>query len=179
MKLFIIGQSQSGKTTLANQMAQIYGLQHISASDWVKQVWQLSIEDFASREAYITAITEYSLEYLRKYPRACIDYIQHQLVDDRNTVIDGIRNPYDFVTLFNWQFDRCLYLNYQCNPIPTNPFEQGLSVIQTYLKWLLDNRLIQPHQAMTLDFQAFHTRDHDHSLERSLQQFPDLLERCF
>ncbi|MEE3717647.1 AAA family ATPase [Tumidithrix elongata RA019] len=133
MKFIVIGQSQSGKTTLAQHIAQTYGFQHISASDWVKQVWQLSVEDFASREDYIKAITEYSLEYLRKYPNACIDYIRDRLDYSDKTVIDGIRNPHDFVNLFDWRSDRCLYLNYQCNPIPTNSFERGLSVIQTYL----------------------------------------------
>ncbi|GEM_PF-6190117 len=175
MKLILIGQSQSGKTTLAKQIAQSYGFQHISASNWVKQRWSFSLEDFTSREAYIKAITEYSLECLREDPNACVDYIREQCGGTDKTVIDGIRNPYDFVNLFDWRCDRCIHLIYERNPISTNGFEQGLGVIQAYLTWLLDNSLIQKHQMITLNFQAFHKEDHPSSLERWLEQLPILL----
>ena len=182
MKLFIIGQSRSGKTTLAKHIAHTCHLRHISASNWVKQVWHLSEQDFPSREAYIQAITDYSLEYLRKSPHACVDYIRQQLQQPLTspqfcTIIDGIRNPYDFVNLFDQQRDRCLHLVYLSNPIATNNFEQGLTVIQAYLDWLLTNHLIQPHQATNLTFQTFDRADYNTALASFLQGIPEPVDK--
>lgn len=176
MKLLILGPSQSGKTTLAKQIAQTYGFAHISASEWIKQRWPTSPEDFPHRQAYIQAVTDYSLTALRQSPHACIDYIRDRLPNSGSTVIDGIRNPHDFIHLFDWQSDRCLSLIYQHCPIPSNSFEQGLIVIETYLNWLLTNHLIQSSQAIVIQFQAFQTTDHASSLEAALPQIHQWLQ---
>ena len=176
MKLLILGPSQSGKTTLAKQIAQTYGFAHISASEWIKQSWPPSPEDFPHRNAYIQAITDYSLTALRQSPHACIDYIRDRLPHSGSTVIDGIRNPHDFIHLFDWQSDRCLSLIYQHCPVPSNEFEQGLVVIEAYLNWLLTNRLIQHSQAIAIKFQAFQTNHHTNSLEAALPQIHQWLQ---
>jgi len=178
MKLFILGPSQSGKTTLAKQLAEIYGFEHLSASRWVKQSWQKSPEDFPDRAAYIQAITAYSLASLHQSPYACIDYIRERLPCSGGIIVDGIRNPHDFIHLFDWQSDRCLHLIYQRHPISSNSFEQGLAVIEAYLDWLLKNHLIQPDQAIALRFQAFQTADHSNSLEAALPKILESLQVC-
>lgn len=150
--IFIIGRSRSGKTPLATKLATELGMQYIKASEWIRKEFPQQQGD---RNSFITAITAASLQRLRENPRVCLDYITTNYDLSQPSIIDGARNPHDFVHLFRPQYDTAIILNYTPNNIVYTPFEQGIEIIKSYLDWLSNNGIIRPEQVQTYTFDKF------------------------
>lgn len=149
MKIFVLGISRSGKTTLAKGIAEELKLPHISSSGWVRTHF--------AEGAPISDMTAYSQEQLEKNPSACLDYLQANYDLSIPCVIEGIRNPFDFIHLFDPREDLVILLDYVKNLTEATLFESGLEVIDRYVKWLEINQLIRSNRRLKLTFSEFDT----------------------
>ncbi|MES2953665.1 MAG: hypothetical protein V4674_03865 [Patescibacteria group bacterium] len=141
MRLFIIGKTGDGKTTLGKALAGECNIPHIEASEWVKARFGRSVDSFPSREEYVAAITAFSIAELAKKPAACVEYLAMHHDLDRPCVISGIRNPRDFMHLFRSEKDIAICLT-RPGGEPGTVFEEGVEIIGTYLAYLAKTRLI-------------------------------------
>jgi len=138
-KLFVLGASGAGKTPVARQLADALGVPHIGASQWVRRAFP-PVDDPTQRQQQIEAMTRFSIEELRANPRACLDFIQreqHDLADaGAPCVVEGMRNPFDFVHAFDPRRDLVVMMERADNTLQRTAFERGLDVIRDYLAWL-------------------------------------------
>jgi hypothetical protein len=141
MKLFVLGPSGAGKTPFARQAAGALGLQHVMASEWVRRLFPAG-PPYPDRDAFVRAITHFSVEELRRRPDACVDYIRRHFDLSRPTVIEGVRNPHDFVHLFDPRQDRAVFLDHLRSELRRTAFEGGLDVIDGYLRFLQQTGLL-------------------------------------
>ena len=153
--IFIMGPSQSGKTTIAKQVGIALSMPVISASDWVRNTFVADFPVITAEDKmrFIGAITEYSTNQLRKDPNMCLKYIrQHnpKVETERGYILEGFRSPRDFLSLFNPTTDLAVYLDYYNNPVWGMPFEyEGLKAISYSLVWLVRSHLMTNRQLLT------------------------------
>jgi len=142
MNLYIIGPSHSAKTPISNQVAASINAIRISASDWVRNIFVpsgpvVTIED---RQRTLEEITRFSQLLLAENPNRCIDYIRQNYPgmasQDGDFVLEGFRNPRDFLTLFNPVHDRVVFLTFPSSPLSPLIFEtEGLALIEQTVNW--------------------------------------------
>ncbi len=140
MSLFVLGRSRTGKTPFAAQVALALGCPHVMASEWVRR--RFPPATFPDRQSLVDALTRFSVEELKRNPRACVDYIRARHDLDRFNVVEGVRNPHDFVHLFDPRRDAAVFLEHTANDLRPTAFEGGLAVIRAYLDYLLDAGLL-------------------------------------
>lgn len=134
MKIFVLGRSGSGKTPFARKVSEATGWQVIGASEWIKIRFK---GKQANREAYIREITEFSIRELGKNIDSCVNFIKSKYDLSKPCIIEGIRNPHDFASLYNPAEDTVVFLDWMFNPIPETGFERiGLRVVRDYLNFL-------------------------------------------
>lgn len=134
-KLFVLGASGAGKTPIARQLADALGVRHVGASAWVRNAFAgFTPEVGHDRQKMVEAMTRFSIEELRKNPRACLDVAGPEM--DVPCVVEGMRNPFDFVHAFDWRTDLVLFVQRGDNTLERTAFEEGLAVIGDYLSWL-------------------------------------------
>jgi hypothetical protein len=140
MSLFVLGRSRTGKTPFAAQVALALGCPHVMASEWVRK--RFPPATFPDRQALVDALTRFAVEELRRDPRACVDYLRAHHDLGRFNVIEGVRNPHDFVHLFDPRRDTAVFLEHTGNDLRPTLFEGGLGVIRSYLDYLRDAGLL-------------------------------------
>jgi hypothetical protein len=140
MKIFVLGSSGVGKTPFARHIAEAFGVPHISASAWVRELFPA--QPPADRAAFVEAITRFATAHLRARPDACVTYLRSHHDLERPCVIEGVRNPYDFIHLFDPREDRVVFLTFTGDHLSRTLFERGLEVIEAYLNYLVDTGLI-------------------------------------
>src|SRR5262249_55896973 len=134
MSLFVLGRSRTGKTPFAAQVALALGCPHVMASEWVRK--RFPPANFPDRQALVDALTRFAVEELKRDPKACVEYIRRHHDLGRFNVIEGVRNPHDFVHLFDPRQDTALFLEHTANDLRPTAFEGGLAVIRSYLDYL-------------------------------------------
>lgn len=143
--VFLIGATKTGKTTLARRLAEDLGLTHVAASAWLRgrpDVPAPVADDAPMRDrvAFTEAITRRAREELARDPDVCVDFLrqEHPRFDDGGFVVEGIRNPRDFLLLFRPERDLVLYLDFAANPHPPTTFERdGIATIRAITTWLV------------------------------------------
>ena len=140
MKIFVIGSSQTGKSPLAKALAENMRCKYLSTSGWVRN--RFTANDYPTTKEFITAMTEYSINELRENPDRCIEYLNEQHDLSQACVIDGVRNPHDFIKLFDPKYDSVIILQRKKNPIRPTQFESGIELISAYLQYLEKTGLI-------------------------------------
>jgi hypothetical protein len=140
MSLFVLGRSRTGKTPFAAQVALVLGCPHLMASEWVRK--RFPPAPFADRQALVDALTRFSVAELRRDPQVCVDYIRAHHDLRRFHVVEGVRNPHDFIHLFDPRQDRAVFLEYTTNELRPTAFEGGLQVIRGYLDYLTNSGLV-------------------------------------
>jgi len=136
--IFIIGPSQSGKTTLAKELASDLGFIQYSASNAIKELRNLH-KLFKNKIENREEITKISLETLQSDDKAISRKI-HETIADGGFVIDGIRNPTDFVCNFNSSKDFVVLLDGRSEDY----FEMsGIQTIEKYLGFLITNEIFK------------------------------------
>jgi hypothetical protein len=151
--IYILGTSRSGKTPVAKMLTDKLGMQWIGGSEWVREEYK---EKHATRKEFIAGITKYSVERLREEPDVCVKYITSKYDLSQPSVIDGERNPYDFIQLFNPTKDKVVYLDFVNNFLEPTIFEDGIKVIDKYLRWNIDNGLMDEGQYKRYEFDCLY-----------------------
>ncbi len=150
--LFIIGNSQVGKSTLAKNLAEIFHYKHIGASEWVRSKFPPNV----SREE----LTSYSVEQLALNPNVCVDYIRNKYdLENDSFIIEGIRNPFDFVKLWNPQTDHIIFLSHD-RTTPNYPplMDSGTSLIKEIRSWA-ETMNITPTSYISFKLYEFEGKD--------------------
>jgi hypothetical protein len=153
MKVFVLGTSYSGKTPVAARLGAVLGIPVYSAGKWARRVFGQERETMAD---YVREVTEWSLARLREDFKCGLTALCSEADLSRPNIIEGERNPYDFVQLFDPAEDLVIGLAHTQNPIPATTFELGLDVIWSYLDWLLENRFIQGWQSRRYNFDCLY-----------------------
>lgn len=154
MKIFVIGVSQTGKSTLSKYLCEKYQMKHIQSSVMVRETFSKKESDFKNKQDFIDAITEYSILLNRRNPNAVSDYIQeHYFLE--NVIIEGIRNPNNFHKLFDIKKDKVILLDYTKNSIIKTDFESGIDVIDNYLNWNLKMKIITENNYQKLVYDDY------------------------
>jgi hypothetical protein len=153
VKVFVLGASRSGKTPFARGLAQALGVPCHGASAWVRA--RFPGGEFPSREAFVEAITRFALEELKRDPSVSIRHLRGAADLERPCVLEGLRNPYDFVHAFDPRTDRVVFLRHTGSDLPLTAFEEGLEVIRAYLTWLEAVGMLPPGRVHGYDFQVF------------------------
>lgn len=144
MKIFVIGYSGIGKTPFAKKVAEKIGGVHVSAGAWVRE--QCKLEPGLSRKEAVDRMTRSALVTLRSDPFFSATKLQWGLPTDRIAVIDGVRNPTDFVHLYDPRTDIAVFLHYTGQTYHVTPtmFERGVPLIREYLEWLYATTIMAP-----------------------------------
>jgi hypothetical protein len=140
-RLFVLGASGTGKTPLARQVAHGLQVPHVMASEWVRRVFP--DDPGADRQSRIEAMTRFSLAALSLDPQACTAYLHRHHALALPCVIEGMRNPADFVRTFDPRTDLVVTLELRTSALVRTGFEAGLEVIAAYVRWLVSVGLLQ------------------------------------
>ena len=155
MKVFIIGATKSGKTTLAEKLSKKYNFKHIKASALIRDIFTKNESDFKSKQEFTEAITKFSLDVNRKDPYIISRYLRTSNNLDQNCIIEGIRNPNDFFELFDIANDKVILLKHENNDLKETEFEKGIEVIKDYLLWNLRVEIIHPKRFHEIRFEDY------------------------
>lgn len=172
MKIFLIGFSGLGKTPLNKLLVTAMpGAQLISASEWVRSQ--------CPPTATVAELTAFSNSNLARNPRSCIDFIASKYnLDDGISIIDGIRNPFDFTNLFDYTKDVVIFL-YRVGIYPKSSFEEkGILAIQKYVEFLRSENLVPKTRAFKIAFTKQNKYSKDQYLWHSAISVPDDLRYC-
>ena len=150
MNYFIIGNTKSGKTGVAKILQRKYkNLDFLSASEMIKiEFIKKYPERFENLDDYVKTITDFSVDLLQKDPKANAKYLKVKLQQSKQNkgksfIIDGLRNPIDFMEIFNPLEDVIIYIdNYDRIP-KTNFEEYGINAIRSYFGFLTVNGMLK------------------------------------
>jgi hypothetical protein len=170
MKIFILGTSYSGKTPVAEQLGSLLRLPVYSTGQWARQGFDRSC---SSMQDYVSEITEWSLAQLRQDFRAGLTFLRTHYDLSQACIIEGERNPHDFIRLFHPQQDFVVSLVHSHNPVPRTTYELGLDTIWAYLAWLMENGLIQTRQDRRYSFDCLYSSQKLESTWISLEELMD------
>jgi len=147
MNYFIIGNTKSGKTGVAKILQRKHkNLDFLSASEMIKiEFIKKYPERFSNLGEYVKTITNFSVNLLQNDPKANAKYLKLKLQQnkEKSFIIDGLRNPIDFMEIFNPLEDVIIYIdNY--DKIPKTNFEEyGINAIRSYFNFLTANRMLK------------------------------------
>jgi hypothetical protein len=133
MRIFICGYSRSGKTHLANLLADRLDVKAITASGWLHKEEETRAKpaENETKQEYINRLTQMSLEYLANDPDVCIRYI-----GQKGTIVEGLRNPRDFAHLFDAGTDVFIWCeNTNVTEAATKFESSGLVAILRYVQF--------------------------------------------
>jgi len=143
MKVFILGLSQCGKTTVAKALAESPDAFSITVSSWLKSNFRLrSVNE--EQEDFEKARNEFLAIGLKRDANLIADSVEitMSMHSDFNPkikkfIIDGVTSPRDFTKLFNYNEDVAIFLNRVDNPSETTDHDGiGQNVIRDYCLWL-------------------------------------------
>lgn len=156
--VYIVGLSKCGKSPLAARLASALGFAVVPGSEWIKARYVPSDAARASTQAYVTEITTASLLELAANPDVCVDYIRAKYdVAEGGLVVDGLRNPRDFATLYRPDVDLVMFLDYPSNTIVPSEFERhGVAAIRDTVNWLVDNGIASERNVTKVKLAAIH-----------------------
>lgn len=161
MNIFILGQSGTGKSPIANKVSIAKNLELIKASEYFRESFKSTSDD---RNEFIKLITQFSAEKLSEDPYVNVKYIQNKM-NSKPFVIEGVRNPIDFTSLFTFGKDKVIFLNYLDNPLEKSNIEEGLDVILSLLNWTINMGIMSDKDFIKINFNEFFGKD---SLEEKI-----------
>ncbi len=109
MNIFIIGASGTGKSTVARYLYSKYGFNHVEASGTIRK--DNPKFDDESNEDYVNRLTDISINFLKADHNHFFTKLKYSLFDNKVNVIAGMRNPNDFIRLFNHDKDIIIALD--------------------------------------------------------------------
>lgn len=133
MNIFIIGGSGSGKTTISKTLLSCLPFEntkYIEASSYLKTFLDYPV--ISDNDNRSKKLTKFSLKKLKENPNCIVSLIQKDL-DAEINIISGIRNPNDFIKLYDPLKDLVIISTAKTK----TPFESvGIKAILSYLKFV-------------------------------------------
>lgn len=162
MRFFVVGTSHTGKSPFARRLAGKLGVRALSAGEWVRERAAVHGEarpgDAATpeaRAAHVARLSSLAIDELRRDPGVSVASLRARLLaPDEPVVVDGMRNPYDFVHTFDSRTDRVVFLTLTTNA-PPQGFERGVEVIRDYVAWLADLGMVTADQVSHYKFSEY------------------------
>ncbi len=177
MKIFLIAYSHVGKSTLGELLVDnIDNSVLFGASSWVRES--------CLKNSSVEEMTTYAKNILSVNPWYSINYIKNKIDPEKISIIDGVRNPFDFTHLFDYTKDIVIFLS-RAGVGPSSSFEKtGILSIRSYIEFLLSEDFISKNRAIKIHFKSFnkYSRDEEYflptafSYDRNLLQLEDLRE---
>lgn len=141
MNVFVIGSSGSGKSTLAKKLVERYGFNHVKPSAGLRAS-NPQRDDETTRD-YVQRITDVAIAKLQADPNYFIDYMRGQAANNAN-IYDGVRNPRDFVALFNPAEDLVVHVTSDDARDLTTFEHSGIAAIVCVANWMHDHMGAKP-----------------------------------
>ena len=155
MRVFVLGRTGAGKTPFARRAAEVLGVRHVGASAWVRERFPgappAADAGAAARARFVEAITAFAVAELRRDPAISVASLRDRVGPAEPCVIEGMRNPFDFVASFDPRTDVAVFLDHAAAAPPT-AFERGLDVIRAYVDWLVAATLAPSSSVFTYAF---------------------------
>lgn len=158
--IFIVGVTKSGKSTLASYLSDKLGFPHVSASEWIRS---------QNPNGTVHELTQASKEELAKNPTVCVDFILTRyptLLSQKGFIIEGIRNPNDFIALYNQKTDILFRLRPGMVFGATSFEAKGLDVIDKYVYWSSEITQYNHHEIWYSNFDELN------------EQYPEILHQA-
>ncbi len=151
--IYIVGYTGSGKSTLANEISDLDGTHVIYFPHSVGQYFKSLVAP--ATPDYTQAVTNKSLEILAKDPDFVIKYYKSKgNCHGGGVIVDGLRNPRDFIHLFDHNSDLVVFLDREGLEAKTE-FETGVDVIKEYVGWLNSNFVTENVFSVTVSLPSF------------------------
>lgn len=154
MKVFILGMTKSGRTTVAKALCQ-EGYEFIDASSWIKCTFRDQKPDEHIQQ-YQDEYQDYLTSRLRSNHQLVIDNVSDVMSaynDNSSFVIDGITSPRDFVHLFDFENDYVVFLNRTDNEAEYKDCDRiGLTVMRDYCFWMSSSGLLDKPRWIEYNF---------------------------
>jgi adenylate kinase family enzyme len=153
MKIFILGLSNSGRTTVSQALVEDNSL-YISAMDWIKSTFRTKQfgEDSLDFER---SFNEYLSERIKVNPFLIADNIEEIIKScpHNKFIIDGVLNPQNFMKLFDHNNDMLIVLNRIDNLVDSTDQDNiALNVIRDYCYWLSSMNLLSKDRWIEYNF---------------------------
>lgn len=101
-RVFIIGPTGAGKSTLAQALGEKLGAHVVSAGGWARAAFPSK-----QREELATA----AVAKLREDPDVAIRWMEREGLEDGYQIVEGVRNPRDFALLCAPRRDAVIFLD--------------------------------------------------------------------
>jgi hypothetical protein len=154
MKVFLLGATRSGKTPIAEHISICTGYRLISAGAWATVG---SSDRDRTMEEHVRCATLFSVQSLKTNFRRSLEFAQLSIEGFPDVVIDGERNPFDFIHLFNPREDAAISIRIGENVRFWTDYEEGLLTIWKYLDWLLACGFIVAQQHRSYQVSCLYT----------------------
>lgn len=152
MKIFVVGCSQSGKTPFSEYISIALRCPRVGASEFFRKTFRYSGQ--LSRQEFTDAITDFSLEVLRRDPDVNVRHLRDRLPNTL-CVVEGVRNPRDFVCLFDYRADRVVYLSCAETDVEETTFGHGVDVIRELTDYWVRCGLLDVRRVSEVKIQSF------------------------
>lgn len=160
MNVFVLGTSESGKTPFARELARCLGLKHVMASSWVRS--SVSEPLPTERNESTRLLTDASLEMMAQNQAACLEYLRASNDLTVASVIEGLRNPHDFIHLYRPGIDCVVILEYtgEKSVLPT-VFDEGVEVTKSYVSFVQKCGVLPGTHVVRYSFPLFYPANKD------------------
>ncbi len=154
MRIFLIGLSKSGRTTISKSLAEQEGNYYISAMDWLRSTFR-SPQPGEDHLDYERNFTDYLCERIKLNPYLISDNIQEVIrsCPNKRFIIDGLSNPQNFIKLFDYNQDIIIVLNRIDNEVDSTDQDNiAINVIRDYCYWLSSMNLLPKDRWIEYNF---------------------------
>lgn len=155
MKIFIVGLPKSGRTTVAQALAQELEYHYVDAATWLGLAFRPQ-NSGEHNQQYKEDYKVFMVDKLKESPNLVVDMIENSITNcwhPENFIIDGIQSPKDFVNLFDYNEDLVVFLNRTDNEFEYEDYENiGVSVMRDYCFWLSSASLLPKDKWLEFNF---------------------------
>jgi broad-specificity NMP kinase len=163
-RVFVVGATGVGKSTLAKKLAADLGCDVVSAGGWVRaEAGDLPVED----------LTLFALDRLREDPDLTLRWVGPR-PDAEYQVIEGVRNPRDLAILLDPKTDVVLVLSLAENHYATEWEEQGIHAILIYMRFVTRTWSTPSSKSRPITFVYRKDVDYNPPLDRVLEAIRSL-----
>lgn len=136
MKVFIIGFKNSGRTTIAKELASYMNFSYVDAC--VTSMFRPILPN-ESQENYSQFIDEATANILKLDKNVVLTLLKNK----NNIIVDGIQSPIDIINCFDYNQDYIVFCNRtDYEPEFLDKAKIGIALIKDYCYWLSSLNLI-------------------------------------